>query len=732
MAKPVDRPRPIFDTEGNSNQLIVAFKYDRPGMVVNIATMASEDSRADFESAVVGAVEKADAVTRRTLHGAQRAHHLTEGMRLNPEHRMSYSSNHPREKLEQYIVLTYPTVEAALAAHAALELHPAVAYVGNNRRIQFSWAPPLGKADPYFMINSTATNAGQYQWGLHAMNFPAAWDVTMGNGYVGAVDSGLDYDKSSPYPSQWHWIVPADLNKNFRSQFSRQDFIDDLYFHGTHVLGIIGAEAANGKGVAGACPTCSVAVYQNYGGVVANAAPGFTYLVEAGMQVINFSSTEVRPSWPEYSCPSSDGFQPLCDAIAFATSRDTLIVAAAGNFSHTGPGFPANQSDVLSVGGAQNNNPGVPGSWSRWTTSIMALEAGYGTPYGSNYAGHDGVMAPAKSIVSVVPVGIDPRTKKQIPITYNATPPFDCTDKLWPLNSGYLADGSGNEMDGYATCTGTSMAAPHVSALAGILRSINPRLSKDMIKGIIRQTSSAVFFPTVTQGYGMPNAKSAVNNTVARTPNHLTPLFSFFSNSRKDYFYTTVPQMATAALFGTLLPRLSSPDATHTASTARYDSNGDATAVTGYSFPGHSAVPRADAWVFTTNTNPKNAAIPLVPLYRLSRKCADLSNPPAVCSAYPEHIDVTYTADSAGVTAFQNIGYKLDGIEGYIYPATMSPQPLGTKKLMRKYNPTLDDHAIFPENILATMQSRGYTQNSGADWFGYVYPNLTGEAPAIQ
>lgn len=98
----------------------------------------------------------------------------------------------------------------------------------------------------------------------------------------------------------------------------------------------------------------------------------------------------------------------------------------------------------------------------------------------------------------------------------------------------------------------------------------------------------------------------------------------------------------------------------------------------------------------------------------------------------PQSHRTTYTADPVGVGTYQIWGYKLDGIEGYIYPKTMSPQPIGTVRLMRKYNPTLDDHAIFPESMLSAMTALGYTQNSGSDWLGYVYPNLTGTIPAIQ
>jgi len=42
------------------------------------------------------------------------------------------------------------------------------------------------------------------------------------------------------------------------------------------------------------------------------------------------------------------------------------------------------------------------------------------------------------------------------------------------------------------------------------------------------------------------------------------------------------------------------------------------------------------------------------------------------------------------------------------------------------------DHAIFPESQLSAMAAQGYTQNSGSDWIGYVYPNTNGNVPAIQ
>ncbi len=60
------------------------------------------------------------------------------------------------------------------------------------------------------------------------------------------------------------------------------------------------------------------------------------------------------------------------------------------------------------------------------------------------------------------------------------------------------------------------------------------------------------------------------------------------------------------------------------------------------------------------------------------------------------------------------------------------PQPPGTVRLMRKYNPARDDHAIFPETVLGDMLQEGYTMDSGSDWLGDVYPNINGERPKIQ
>jgi hypothetical protein len=382
-----------------------------------------------------------------------------------------------------------------------------------------------------------------------------------------------------------------------------------------------------------------------------------------------------------------------------------FVNVSAGNYTEPGPVFPANISTVLAVAGAQTNTPGQPTPWSLWYYGTDSHEPG--KVIGTAHAGSAGVVAPARAIVSTMPSGFD----------YNDWPQYKCADV-----TGVDESGPGN--NGYSSCTGTSMAAPFESALVGMLRSTNPRLTVATIKSVIASHGDHSGMLTSVYGSGITNALAAVNDVIGRTTNRLTPLFAFYSTGRLDYFYTTVPQMAAAAVSGTLRP-----SGTGTPATINYTTQG--TTIAGYTaFPGVSAQPKAQVWVFTTPLNPKSATTPLVPLYRLSWKCGDpSSSPPAICSTNPQHVDVTYTADPAGIPYFQGVGYKLDGVEGYIYPLT-TPQPVGTVRLMRKYNPTRDDNAIFPETLLSTMTAQGYTDNSGGDTLGYVYVN-TGPVPTI-
>lgn len=222
----------------------------------------------------------------------------------------------------------------------------------------------------------------------------------------------------------------------------------------------------------------------------------------------------------------------------------------------------------------------------------------------------------------------------------------------------------------------------------------------------------------------MPDALLATEKTLGTVngvviKNRLTPLFSFYSSDAEDSFYTTAPQMATAAVRGTMLPQ-----ATSTSSISYLPNYGSATphytvfpTYYGGLQPNPYAIPtaQAESYIFTTENNPLNASQPLVPLYRLSYQGTNASN--------SLNLDHFYTTDQTLLTAAENVGYLLDGIEGYLF-SNAYPKPTGTIGLYSRYNPGRDDHAIFPESQLSQMTANGYTDNSGITGFiGYAYAN---------
>ncbi|MFT4412898.1 S8 family peptidase [Fredinandcohnia humi] len=120
------------------------------------------------------------------------------------------------------------------------------------------------------------------------------------------------------------------------------------------------------------------------------------------------------------------GSKMLKQAVDYAYNHDVILVAASGNDNSNQPSFPAAYPQVLSVAAVDLNGE----------------RANF-----SNYGDYVDVSAPGVTI----------------PSTY-----ID---------------------EQYAALSGTSMAAPHVAALAALMRSVNPNLTNREIMDIIRATS---------------------------------------------------------------------------------------------------------------------------------------------------------------------------------------------------------------------------------------------------
>lgn len=291
---------------------------------------------------------------------------------------------------------------------------------------------------------STARSNDTYrskQWALDTLRADSSWKYTQGGSAkktrtkvttkrvtVAVIDTGVATDH-------------PDLKGNLVSGY---DVINpgtapyDENGHGTHVAGIIAAVANNKRGVAGLAPKAAVMpvrVLDRSGtGATDDVARGVTWAAGRGAKVINLSL-------------SSDVSDPALEkAITYAQQKGAVVVAAAGNAGtqqrcgllilNCGPAiqYPAAYSGVIGVGsidasGARSSFSSV-GSWVD-------------------------VAAPGGSILSTVPRG----------------------------------NSLGCDSSQYCTISGTSMAAPYVSATAALARA-NPKWSASKTASYIQSSAT--------------------------------------------------------------------------------------------------------------------------------------------------------------------------------------------------------------------------------------------------
>jgi serine protease len=648
--------------------------------------------------------------------------------RLPEDYRATLPDDDPEELLHRYVVLEYPDTASTMAAKAILKNDLNVRFVQESTFSEFSVAP----SDPLYPVvtkvqgTTTVPDYPNYQWGINnPLNLQAAWNTVRGTAYIAHLDNGIQSGRVAGIP------VHEDLTQAWRPQFTFNvaggDDVDEhpdqisqtipgypggYAGHGTHTAGIIAAATtrsgvASGypnpspTGGAGVCWYCTLMVAKvsrivNAGTTIDSTIDmpnAINWAVKSGAQAINLSLGGTDPN-----CALNVN-HAYCLALKHASTREVIVVAAAGNANDRVGGdgnglgtildFPAVSPYTIAVGAIQ----AYLGTRGNLWTEVPPQRYSQGSSTGPGMETR-GILAPGRDVLSSMYYG-----------------------KNWNSvgRCGTSASYGHSRGPNYGTCTGTSMATPHITGIVGLLRTVNPLLSASQITSALLSSGDNAASPNMTRGYGVPNAATAVNNVLATT-NRLTPLFSHYSSVAADHFYTVVPQMARAALTA-WLPPVPSPQAA-----TQYVPYG--TTVAEYPlFAAPQLVsytsPLAEVWVFTTHANPFSTTVELKPLYRLSWKCGDPGV--SVCGTNPKHVSHFYTTSVAEAQSYIGSAYyKFDGIEGYIYPTSLS-KPANATPLMRAYNSTRDDYAIFPQQQQTIMANQGYTQNLVT--LGYVYLN---------
>ncbi len=498
--------------------------------------------------------------------------------------------------------------------------------------------------------------------------------------------------------------------------------------HGTHVLGLIGANHGSAGLASGACEHCAIQPMRigedrclnervNPGPNGSTTAAATTYLVDRGIQIINMSLANNRDEIATNACAALPD-SASCRALDYAHSSGVILIAASGNYRKR-LGFPARDARVVAVGG-------VDEALTFWNEDIDPVPnhlddcpfVGNDQECGSNFTTVLGqpkqeLVAPARQIDSTMYRGQD-----------------------WVAEIACGDGGIAPIGDGYGSCTGTSMSAPIASGVFGLVRSVNPLLlagdpevavdALGLRDVMVTTTNRAQLGQTWNQrlGYGMLDADAAVQRvlgvaTGTTVKNRVTPMFSMYGNTATDFAYSATPQGATALILNAGGGYLSSG-----ASTPGY-----------FDFP-HDPVlaaflnPQASFYVLSTEVKPYPANPDVIPLFLLER----IRDWPVGCSAGAgcniTNRDVTLATVESDIETMVADGFRYFGRQGFIYaPCASEPSciPAGAERLYRKCKVSEDDCAVFLERDRVLIEGQGYTTtypSGSANLLGYAYPNI--------
>lgn len=305
--------------------------------------------------------------------------------------------------------------------------------------------------DQGVLSNGVASN-----YGVRAMS---AWNTAKGSGTtVAIVDTGIAYENFGAFAQ-----APDLAGATFVSPWnfvSNTSHANDDNGHGTHVAGTVRQSTNNSMGCAGLAQFTQlmpVKVLNSAGsGSFTAIANGIRWAADHGANVINLS------------LGGSVGSTTLQSAVDYAWSKGVVICAATGNSGAGNLSYPARYTNCIAVGATRFD--GKRCSYSQFGTGIDVVAPGGDTSVDQNGDGYgDGILQQT------------------------------------------FASGSPTSF-GYYFFQGTSMATPHVAAIAALVKSNRPAYTNAQVRNAIETSCTdlgAAGYDTKF-GYGLVNATLAL------------------------------------------------------------------------------------------------------------------------------------------------------------------------------------------------------------------------------
>lgn len=222
----------------------------------------------------------------------------------------------------------------------------------------------------------------------------------------------------------------------FQAYFHQRASAKDIVGHGTHVAGIIGARSTNAVGISGLCGP-AMYIWKIFGDEPAR--DGEYYVDEVMYQRALNAARNQNVQVINLSIGSEVYTQTEALLIQRLIANRCVVVAAMGNEYEEGNPveYPANYEDVIAVGATNESNRRAPFS---------------------NTGNRIGLCAPGTNVLSTL-----------------------------PMTASSYRDADETE---YAAWSGTSMAAPHVSAAAALLLAKRRDLAPKAVASKLQATAT--------------------------------------------------------------------------------------------------------------------------------------------------------------------------------------------------------------------------------------------------
>ena len=344
---------------------------------------------------------------------------------------------------------------------------------------------------------TAGANEEIFNWGAVAMHAREAEAVNVKRApvTVAVVDSGVE----DTHPDLEGRVDTSRSVKCSVNGVATQDFYGwrDEFYHGTHVAGIIAANH-NDIGIDGIAPEATIVaieatndnrlIYPEY------VTCAFMWAASHGVDVVNNSySMDPWVYWSPTDPEQAAGLEAATRSIKYAQDKGLAVIAAAGNEGVDIDNPTIDNGSPTDVPTPTKNRAVEGGirvpSMLDGVAQVSAVGQAYNVKPGlslgraefSNYGNTIDFAAPGDQIYSTVPLLFYP--------------------------------------SGYAVADGTSMATPHVSGVAALIKSVHPELTGAQVIDLMKQQAEANYGRLNApidgkeyRGYGFLDALDAVTD----------------------------------------------------------------------------------------------------------------------------------------------------------------------------------------------------------------------------